>query len=155
MGVNPDAPHGLVAVAVELGDARDRADRNRVIAAERHGEEPRLERLVNAVRHLLTRLLDFLQVLGALVTEVLLLGKLDVNVARVLHLMPQVFDGCVQPGRAHRRRAHVHTAPFLPEVQRHAQNSYFHAATLRGRAPERRGPLSRSCTLYHTSYILP
>src|SRR5439155_16240849 len=148
VGVNPDAAHGLVAVAVKLGDAGDRADRNRVIAAQRHGKEPRLERLVNAVRDFLARLLDFLQVLGALVAKVLLLGELDVNVARVLHLMAQVLDGRVQPRRAYRRRPHVHAAPLLPEVQRHAQNPDFHAATLRVARPTKREP--RPQAVYHT-----
>src|SRR5690349_24598654 len=65
----------------------------------------------------------------------LLLGNLDVNVSRILDFMPQVPDGRIQARSAHRRRAHVHSAPLLPEVEGDAQNSYFHAVTalVRGR----------------------
>src|SRR5205823_13219905 len=95
--------------------------------------------------------------LGALVTEVLLLGKLDVNVARVLHLMSQVFDGRVQPRRAHRRRAHIHTTALLPEVQRHAQNSYFHAAPYGVARPKEGDRLQGPARyiIHHTSYADP
>ena len=110
VGVDPDAPHGLVAVAVELGDARDRADRNRVIAAERHGEEPRLERLVNAVRHLLTRLLDFFQVLGMRVARFFLLRDRHHDVAAVFHHMAKLLQPRFKSRDPHRGRSHIHAA---------------------------------------------
>ena len=91
VGVNPKATHFLVAVAIELGNARLRADGHGVIAAERDGEVAGLQRLADALRHLLRSLRNFLQILGALVAERLFFRQPDVDVAASSTSCPKLF----------------------------------------------------------------
>ena len=125
VGVNPKATHFLIAVVIELGNARLRADGHRVVTAQRDGKVPCLKRLADALRHLLRSLSNFLQILGALVAERLFLRQPDVDIAAILDRMPQTLQGVIQSRGAHGRRPHVHAPPLLPQVQRNTEDFDF------------------------------
>src|ERR1035437_3418208 len=87
VGINPKAAHFLVAIMKELGPSCLRADGHGVIAAERHREVAIRQSLTDALSHLLRRLRNLLQILGALTAEMLFFRQPAVNVARIFNWM--------------------------------------------------------------------
>src|SRR5215472_15541663 len=88
VGVNPDAADGLLLVVMELRYPSQRANGNRMVPTKRNGKHPVFQRLIHVMSHLLAGLGNLVEILGVPVAEMLLLGDLYVDVARILHLVP-------------------------------------------------------------------
>ena len=127
--------------AVHRREASERAERDRVVAAEDERHRARVRHLGDARRDQLARVVDLGEEARSLVPERgrLRHGRLDVPL--VAHRVPETDEALLEPRVPDRRRPHVDAAPPLPEVERraddrdlrlraHAQNLTATAATL-------------------------
>ena len=113
----------LVSAAIELRHARDRADGQRMVAAEHQRRAALIERLHHRLGGAGAGLGNLLQVVGVLAPEALRFRDLDLDVAAVGDLVAERLKARLQSGYAHGRRAHVHAAPAGAQVERHAHHA--------------------------------
>ena len=144
VGVDPEEADFLVLAAVELGDAGDRAGRDRVIAAEDEGTLP-----ASSVFSTRSALLgagggDFLEILGVGGAFFLLLGDGDGDVAGIFDNVADGFEAGFESGDADGGRAHVDAAAGLAEVERNAN----HANLARGDVGVGRASLSHRLPIH-------
>src|SRR5262249_16406688 len=100
--------------------ARDRAHRDRVVAAEDDGNPALARDGVDLVAQRLARRQDLAQVLEATIPGALGFRDRHLQVAGVFDLMAQLADAIVDVGQAERGRAHVDAAATGSQIERHA-----------------------------------
>ena len=125
MGVEPDQADALAALGVVAGQAGDGAHGDRVVAAQHQRQAAVLEHRPDRVAQPLAGAADLAQVPEPRVAGVVGLGDLDVHVAGVVDLVPQVADVVVDVGQAEGRGAHVDATAPGPQVERHADHGHL------------------------------
>jgi hypothetical protein len=104
--------------AVNRGKAPERAECDRVVAAEDEGQRPGGRLLDHLRRYARTRLFDLGEEACSLVVHGRGLGHGRLDVAVVPNHMSETDESLLQPGVANRRRPHVDAAAPLTEVER-------------------------------------
>ena len=146
MGVDPDHAAGLPGSG---GEAGERPDRDRVVAAEHERPRALAHRLLDQRRELRAGLEDLRQVPRPLVDERERLGLRRDDVAAVGDGEADLGQPLLEPCVPDRRRAHVDAAPGLAEVERRADDR---DGTLHGAEPYLgRGARARATALHFTA----
>ena len=114
MCVDPDNAAGA---AVRRGETAERAEGDRMVAAE----DERVRASSDGSAHLGCDLRaggqDLRQVAGTLVSQLGRLLDCGLDIAEILNRVAEGDEPLLEVGIAHRRRAHVHAASALAEVE--------------------------------------
>ena len=116
--------HSVAAGAVHLRHAAERADRDRVVAAEHERDRPAAARVLDQRRDALARALDRLEVARPRIADLGRLGQAHVHVAPVDALDAEARDPLLQPRVPDRARPHVDAAPAGTEVEPGADHGH-------------------------------
>ena len=115
--VDPDQPDLLILLAVELGHARDRSGRNRVVATEHERDFAGFERFHDQFGALGAGGGDFFQIFRVGGAFLFLFGDGDGDVAAVFDVVADGFEARFEAGDTNGRGAHVDAAARLAEIE--------------------------------------
>ena len=109
--------------AVDAGHADERAERDRVVAAEDERQGAAADRRLDERGDAVAQVEDLGEVARPVVAHRGLLGHRRLDVAEILDVDPErVLEVTAEPGVADRGRPHVHAAAAGPEVERGADD---------------------------------
>src|SRR5947207_11605621 len=132
MGIEPkDAADTVCA-----GETAERADRDRVVAAEHERLKPFVDRPRDEVRDALAGLLDRREEAHALAAHLGRLRYRSLDVAPVIDVPTQAFDPRVEARVPDRGRPHVDPSPAGAEVEARADQGNGPCIRLHGHEPE-------------------
>src|SRR2546421_7478675 len=110
-------------MTVERGDSRNRANGDRVIAAENDRQFPSLKSLLHALRQLYADRPDLVEVSELFAMRGRVSRAFEAQVAEVAHFVAKLRDSLSQSGDAHRRRAEVNACDARAVAARRADDA--------------------------------
>src|SRR3954463_8349157 len=131
--VNPDQTDALLLTTVELGHTAYRSCRDGMISAEYQWNHPLLQRLHHQLGFLDAGSSDLFQVLRVRIAVLLGFRNRNGDVSAIFDDKTERLELGFKPSNPDCGGSHIHTAPGLPQVERHANNTDFPCLYLRGR----------------------